>query len=272
MTMNPSASLWTGWQNKPSAWALIAANFIPLVGIMLFGWSTFEVIFVYWLENVILGGLNVIRMLTCDPDIHQLDFSSLAGGNEKSNAMIRTYKQQLASDPVGFRRNQHLSKLFFIPFFCVHYGIFCLVHGMFVVMMFGSDFRQGFGPAEPEEAFQQLAGSGWYMAALGLFLSHLYSLITNYYGRGEYRRTIVPVLMFQPYGRIIVLHVAIVIGGFLIMGLGSPILALLLFVVLKTGLDLSLHLREHARAETAAPGDNAQSGTKSETPGTKYEF
>jgi hypothetical protein len=56
----------------------------------------------------------------------------------------------------------------------------------------------------------------------------------------------VPALMFRPYGRVMVLHVVILVGGFLVAQLGSPLIPLALLVVLKTGLDLSGHMREHA--------------------------
>jgi len=39
------------------------------------------------------------------------------------------------------------------------------------------------------------------------------------------------------------LHVVIIGGGFLVMALGSPAVALALLVVLKTALDLRGHLR-----------------------------
>ena len=58
---------------------------------------------------------------------------------------------------------------------------------------------------------------GW--AALALFLSHLVSFIFNYIGKGEYKQSKVNDLMGQPYGRVVVLHVTIILGGFLIGGL-----------------------------------------------------
>jgi hypothetical protein len=60
-------------------------------------------------------------------------------------------------------------------------------------------------------------------------------------------------LMSQPYGRIVVLHLTIMGGGFLMMALGSPTVGLVLLVVLKIGLDLSAHLRE--RRKFAVSGD-----------------
>ena len=53
--------------------------------------------------------------------------------------------------------------------------------------------------------------------------------------------------MFQPYGRIFVLHITIIIGGGLMMLLGSPMIGLLILVLLKIGLDLAGHLRERIK-------------------------
>ena len=65
--------------------------------------------------------------------------------------------------------------------------------------------------------------------------------------RGEYRRTIVIWLMAQPYARVIVLHVAILIGGIISMSLGSNMGVLVPLILGKTTLDFALHLRERAR-------------------------
>jgi hypothetical protein len=53
-------------------------------------------------------------------------------------------------------------------------------------------------------------------------------------------------LMARPYGRVMVLHVTVLIGGFAAMALGSPVWALLLLLALKIGLDLKAHIKEHS--------------------------
>jgi len=50
-----------------------------------------------------------------------------------------------------------------------------------------------------------------------------------------------------------VLHIAVIVGGFLVIRLGSPLGLLLALVALKTGMDIILHNRSH-RAP-AASGD-----------------
>jgi hypothetical protein len=53
--------------------------------------------------------------------------------------------------------------------------------------------------------------------------------------------------MFQPYGRVVILHITIIIGGFLSVFLGSPLVALLFLIILKIVIDIATHLREHRK-------------------------
>jgi len=39
----------------PSLAALVIANAIPLVGVLFLGWTVFPLVFLYWLENVVVG-------------------------------------------------------------------------------------------------------------------------------------------------------------------------------------------------------------------------
>jgi hypothetical protein len=82
---------------------------------------------------------------------------------------------------------------------------------------------------------------------LGLAVSRGISFATNYLGKGEYTRVNLPQLMAQPYGRIVVMHLTILGGGFLVMALHSPVAGLLLLVILKTMLDLRGHFSEREK-------------------------
>jgi hypothetical protein len=198
---------------RPSVATLLIANVLPLFGVLFLGWKIFPLLVLFWLENVIVGIFNVFKMLVASP-----------------------------SSP-----GQWAAKVFTIPFFCVHYGIFTLVHGIFVFVLFGGVFMQGAEFPDAANVAQAIGGFqiGW--AILALFLSHLVSFIFNYIGKGEYKQSKVNDLMAQPYGRVVILHVTILAGGFLIGALGSPIFALLILIVLKTVIDIQAHLREHKK-------------------------
>lgn len=215
-----------------SVFSLVASNVLPLVGVIFFGWRTFDIVFLYWLENVVIGAVNVLMILTCDPDPKEL--------REK-------LKESLEEEDAKRITTLRATKFFFAPFFTVHYGIFCLVHGVFVSVLLGGDGPFGGmagGPLQP--MLEALSHPGIQLALIGLVASHLVSYFTNYLGHGEYRRLTPPDLMARPYPRIMVLHIAIVLSGFLTIVIGSPIWLLVLLVIGKTLLDLKLHLREHS--------------------------
>lgn len=220
---------WAG--SAPVAVALlVAANLLPLVGVAVFGWDVLSILIIYWLENGVVGVLNVARM-------------ALAAGPAGTS---------------GIRVSGSASKVALIPFFCIHYGIFWVVHGVFVfaLPMFagvGGFGGSGFGapaPAAPD-------GGVIVVGALALAASHGASFVVNYVGRGEYRTASVGQLFVAPYGRVVVLHLTVLLGGFAALAAGGPVALVALLVAFKTGLDLLLHLREHAAAARrvqAAPG------------------
>jgi len=195
-----------------SAAVLVAANLVPLYGVAALGWPVFTVLLLFWVENVLVGLLNVARMLCAAPD-----------------------------DPL-----QLLAKLFFVPFFCFHYGMFTAVHGTFVFSLFGHVKMSGLLPVGPWIA--TIGAQGLWPAVGVLAASHLFSFFWNYLGRGEFRSASVSALMAKPYGRVVVLHLTILFGGFGVQALGSPVWALLLLVGLKTAIDVTAHLKEHRPA------------------------
>ena len=204
---------------RPSIIGLLLANLVPVFGVLVLHWEIFPLMFLFWSENVIIGLINVLKMLTACPDSP----GSWAG------------------------------KLFMIPFFCVHYGMFTFVHGVFVIALFGGGLNHGTGFPGPETFWRIMQENhlGW--AVLGLAISRGISFATNYIGNGEYQRASLPQLMAQPYGRIVVMHLAILGGGFLMLALHSPVWGLLLLVALKTALDLRGHFAERKKfAEPAA--------------------
>jgi hypothetical protein len=193
---------------------LIAVNTIPLFGVLFFGWSLFSIMFLYWLENGIIGFFNVFKI-------------ALARAPGPSRITIN-------GRPVN-PSNREIRIIFFI----FHYGLFWTVHGVFVFLFFGisSDLFGGIG----------LRGVA--IAAAALFLSHGLSFFVNFLGKEEYLTVSPDGQMTEPYSRVVVLHVTILAGGFLADSLGAPLAALVLLVLLKTAIDLFAHLREHRRAE-----------------------
>lgn len=198
-----------------SAAFLVAANLIPLLGALLWGWSVFDIVVLYWVENVIVGLINAVRMM-------------LISNKGDGGAAF-------------------LEKGFSAGFFLVHYGIFTVVHGVFVFSLLGGGFPGNGQKADPGVLFDKL---GW--AVLALIGSHLLSFFVNFLGRKEYQKRTLKEQMFAPYPRMIALHIAIIFGAFAIQALGQPIVLLAILVIGKTIVDWKLHVKSHRKLEETA--------------------
>jgi len=141
--------------------------------------------------------------------------------------------------------------LFLGPFFVGHYGGFMVGHLLFIYTLFvnGMSDSVDIPLSGVVQDFVVLAP-----ALLAFVISHGVSYVQNFLGRREYLGRDANTQMGQPYKRIIIMHVTIIFGGFLVMALGSVLPALLLLVALKLGADLYAHLHEHRYSGSAAAG------------------
>jgi hypothetical protein len=219
-----------GLRRRVSLLSLVLVNLLPLAGVIFFGWDVAALVILYWSENLVLGFYTLAKMLVSSP---------VAG--------------------IG-------SGLFFL----IHYGGFCAVHGLFIMSLLGDEKIDPM-PEDPWPLFlvfpqllinvvQQVLADApprWLLAFCALFLSHGISFVMNFLLAGERERLDLKALMGAPYGRIAILHVAIIVGGFAVMAMGQPVAMLVVLVLLKLGLDIRLHLREHRAARQPRRGRRA---------------
>ena len=205
--------------------ALILVNLVPLAGVLWFGWRMFDVLMLFWMESVVIGAINLLRMAV-----------RLFGAGELKGVVL-------------------------IPFFTVHYFGFCAVHGLILVLVFSTP-DTGLSPAQVLgasgffEIIRQLLSEPtlrWGLIAIAA--SHLFSFLANFLWAGEWRRTSIDTLMGAPYVRIMLMHVVLVIGAAIFMAIGQPIYALALLVALKILADASAHLRERRKLGGAQQDD-----------------
>jgi Family of unknown function (DUF6498) len=202
--------------------ALVAANAIPLIGVLFLGWSVWNILVIYWLENGIVGAINVLKMARAEGSLAGLGPRFIVNGQPATS----------------------MSKLGLIPFFVMHYGIFWFVHGIFVLTLpaFLSLSPGSGGPGMSLDVGPVI------LAAVALAGSHGLSYWWNFLRGGEYRRVTPAGLMFSPYRRLIALHLTIIFGAMAVIFTGAPVAAVAILVGVKTLLDLGLHLAEHRAA------------------------
>lgn len=204
--------------------ALILANLAPVVGVLFFGWDAHYLLLLYWLENLVVGAWTLVRMLH-------------VGG-------LRVLPQS--------------------AFFTFHYSFFCAGHGIFILTL--TDLP---GEAPPEDfddegfvllmPFRMLISQfGWIANEMpGLFglpllafaISHGVSTLYHHFIDREDAERDPDDIMFDPYKRIVALHIAIILGAMAIIETGATTVApaLLLLVAVKTAIDVHQHRSAHRK-------------------------
>jgi hypothetical protein len=184
---------------------LIAANLIPLIGVLLGGWTLAEVMVLFWAESAVIGFYTLLKI-----------------------AVVAKWWAPLPG-----------------LFFTGHFGGFMSIHFLFIYLM----FVRGFGAKGPDsgafEALTHLFVPLW-PALLALFLSHGISFAMNFIARREYESATVQRLMTAPYGRIVLMHLTLIFGGWVVALLHDPMPALVMLIVLKVVADLRGHYGERA--------------------------
>ena len=189
---------------------LIAANLLPLVGVLLWDWDVFFLLLLFWCENVIIGLFGIARLV-------------VAGTTENT-----------------------FEGLFLPIFFLLHYGGFMFGHFMVLFGLYSNNIG-GDVPVVPADYYRLVVENLSWVAILALFVSHGWSFIENFMGNQEHDNLTPNQAMALPYRRMMITHIALLLGGFFLMEKGQPLAGLVLLILMKIGLDLTFHRREHKR-------------------------
>jgi hypothetical protein len=190
----------------------------------------FSTILIYWFQSCIIGLFHFIKML-----------------NAKNVEVKKGLKPRINGvlvDQSGFFKKGE-EHLFYPFFFLFHYGIFHLVYGVFILsfplmLMLSSVFGEVSVSFPSEIGF--FTGPLLLISIASYFIHHFVSFKLNFDSK---KKITFPNYMFYPYPRIIPMHAIIVSGFGLLMSGFSITNLLLIFIVLKTGADISMHLFEH---------------------------
>lgn len=204
--------------------ALLAANIIPLFGVLFFDWDAFLIVFLYCSENIVIGFYTILKM-----------------------AFVAVLQH---SDRHGLKLADRLSIfLFTIPFFILHYGGFTAVHFAFICAIFNKSERVLLEVANLSTEIK--------IAFMALFISHGVSFVRNYVLKREFASVQIENLMFSPYGRVFLTQIVVLIGGIL-----TPASLLVILVVLKTSLDLTFHRLGHKKIIVITDGQKSETKGK----------
>jgi hypothetical protein len=185
---------------------LVAANLIPLFGVLFLGWDLFLVLALFWLENVVIGAFAILRIL-------------MSRGS-------------------GLR-----DRLFTPIFFIAHYGGFMFGHAILLIAVFGP--AASGAPIETFGDFiRYLLRPGIGVALLALIVSHGWSFMADVASGQDREMQSARDIMTAPYRRVVITHVGLIVGALLVERIGQPVLGLVALVVVKILIDLRMQDRE----------------------------
>ncbi len=197
-------SFWLRAVSQPLVLVGLVVDLAPVAGVLLWGWGALPLVMIYWMENVIAGATTIPRIV--------ISGASYGG--------------------LGLLAGLGLSL-----FFVFHYGLFCAVHGTFLIA-----FASFSNPEQVDTLpFMDIPGMFQLGFNSGLHVDWMVYLITafqvlvllwEFVIKGEWKTTNPMAEMFAPYSRIIILHFGIFAGAAALFLLGQPmvgVLALILF-------------------------------------------
>jgi hypothetical protein len=212
----------------PSTLILLAANLVPLIGVLLWDWDAFVLLVLYWLETAVIAFWTIVRIATMPRDA--LGDIQFEGANKPA------------------------APLALAAFFTLHAGIFMGVHFMFLWTLFAGEWaRRIHGPREFWD--QIVIGTGLWLPLLLLFLVRGGLIMFEAFEPGL-RRTfcIAPrrpdaansmspsvSVLFGLYARIFIMQVTILLGAWVALLFGTAG-AYAFLVAIKTAIDVAFQV------------------------------
>jgi len=190
-----------------STLALILANVVTIIFAVAQKWHVTDVMWVYWAQSVVIGCFTYRRIM----DLRYFTTK----GMKVNNAPVEPTE-------ASKRETAH--------FFLMHYGLFHLVYFVFLLVL--------------STPVSVVSAIGMAACALSFFMNHWFSYKQN--RESDMNRTLnLGTIFMTPYLRIIPMQLTIIIGGILMVSEEMSVFALLLFLLLKTLADVTMHIVEH---------------------------
>jgi hypothetical protein len=219
-----------------SDYLLIAANLLPVIGVLFWDWSPIQIFMVYALETVVIGIFTILK----------LAISTIARGKDD------WYNQGKTAQVSGF---------FFILFFIMHYGIFVMIQtGIFIgVSGIGKGYNLNFFDFFIHWP-RYIGPDGYYMLA-GFIISYGFNLIWNFIRPGYYKTIPMMLIMFQPYGRIFIQQLVVILGS-IFLAFGAGTIFIMIFAAVKIFIEIFIdydNLLNRAADDLKRDQDNSSS-------------
>ena len=206
---------------QPVAWAILCVDVFPVWAVFMLGWGVEPLVFLYWLENLIIGLVTLIRL-------------GITGYDKRPSGLV------LAG--------------FLGTFFTIHYGLFCYVHGVFIYVFASMHSGADLAFLNPIQLVHHAMTRGSYMATFVITILGLQGLLLlrDYLLTGAYRQLDIKAEMAAPYSRIVVLHIALFAGAAALIAFDAPLVGILGLVFIRIFWGVALTVRRQLEFDAAA--------------------
>jgi hypothetical protein len=253
-------SVWS----EASVWILIAVNLIPAIGVLFWDWSLYSVMILFWMETAIIGFfqiLKIIRVMTIFSLFLVPFFCVHFGGFMLGHFIFIT----ALFGPSG---HHHLSMPWTVlPDLLFNQGFWVPALALFLSHGF-SFFSHDWNPPQtaPSQATNQPSIPSTDYHPMQDWQSEIQPIQAQVNGKPvtlspQAQKVLMWVanraarpsgqdLMAEPYKRVVVMHLTIIMGAFLSKILGTTKVVILLMIGLKIAADLLSHVRYHGLGGT----------------------
>ena len=225
---------------SPSALSLLAANLMPLAGVLFLGWSVSSVFGAYWVETVIIS----LFVLVKDP-IAVL-YGPRPGYDNPKGHKLPVRDQRIIESFIGI--------IFVLVTICIYLPIFLLFVNKIAPSPAGNTtiflpWTQSGGGIGMKAFNIPLSWDSILLVAIPFFASHLISFYSNFIRGREYETSLSNEIISRFMDRIVVMHLTIMVGGVAVLLFGLPAIAVAGLVVIKTYVDFRAHIAEHGGSQ-----------------------
>ena len=186
-------------------------NLVPLLGVLLFGWSLPEILLVYWIETAVVGGIGALKIRAA---------IDLGGAGSDTPAVAR-------------QRRGSGGGVYAVVWLAV-YLLFWAILGTAVVQIVNGGFYEGASAT----GFAGVPLGSIIGGSLSLVIGHLFAYYREYIRGERYLTDSLLSLSRPPFARPMVLVGTIVVGGVGTAVIGAPVGFLVAMVLAKTTIEI----------------------------------
>lgn len=184
---------------------IMVASLLPLAGVIFFNWDLKSVMLIYWLESLISGAFVALKLYIRPPWHPGLLFA----------------------------------RIFVLSFYLLFWLGFVVAHLLVILVLFHPGGPEAFEFPDRFEAFITMVFAEWMLLpAAILLLTYGWQFIRDWLLAAGWQRVSELRLLGGLLGRVIVIHIILVVGGYVVLTFGQPLILLFMLIAAKLGMDL----------------------------------